>query len=63
MRWFMYIAGTLAFVMAAISVAATRSDIQIIVAGIFVLVGVVAFGFAALLARLDGKPAKEGGAQ
>lgn len=55
MRWFMYIAGVLAFLMAAISVAVSTSDIQIILAGIFVLVGVVAFGFAALLARLDSK--------
>ena len=60
MRWFMYIAGTLAFVMAAISVAVSTSDIQIILAGIFVLVGVVAFGFAALLARLDGTSTREG---
>ena len=61
MRGFMYIVGALSFLVAAISVSAAKSDIQIIVAGIFVLIGVVALGFAALIARLDGRAARDVG--
>ena len=51
MRWFFYIIGILAFAVAALSVANAVSDIQIILAGVFGLAGLVAFGFGGMMKR------------
>ena len=44
-----YLIGIIAFVVAGFSVANAVSDIQLILAGIFVLVGLVAFGIGKIM--------------
>ena len=51
MRWVFYIVGIVAFAVAALSISVAVSDIQIIVAGVFGLAGLVAFGFGAMMKR------------
>ena len=51
MRWFFYIVGIIAFAVAGLAVASAVSDIQIILAGVFGLAGLVAFGFGAMMKR------------
>ena len=51
MRWIFYGVGIVAFLIAGVAVASAVSDIQIIVAGVFGLAGLVAFGFGAMLKR------------
>ena len=47
------IAGALCALMAVVSFGAVRSDIQLILAGVFVLAAITSFGFAAVIKRLD----------
>lgn len=48
-----YIVGALSVLMAIASIGAMRSDIQLILAGVFLLAAITAFGFAAVLNRMD----------
>ena len=50
---FFFIIAIVAFIVAGVSIAAIGTDIQIIAVAIFVLVGVTALGFSAVIARID----------
>lgn len=55
MRWFFYIVGILSLVMAIISVANIASDIQIILAAVFVVGSLMCLGFGSLIKLLENK--------
>ena len=50
---FFLIVAIVAFIVAGVSIPAIGSDIAIIAVAIFVLVGVTALGFSAVIARIE----------